>query len=526
MRLSLRHALLAAASLSLAGLVTAQTPLSGYPFLSDCATPVDNLAAGEAAELYAVKLAGAPTYTDWLVDTTTKGGASTGLAQLSSLGWLVPSNWTAPEAGTDRAFVYITYSGGRLAVDSGEMTATAGSFNLEITQAVGNWLPSTALAGRGVNLTSGGQYALNLGSGSKSFPFGANGAVMLAFAPVVEVNNTDPTGSGCAWGGEVPVAGLTGNAVGQGGIAGYNVYRLGGTAGAPPTAAAIGAAANWAYYIDLRTMNIASGADLPGSGPPGDGTDAPNDSAPDNDLGGLDNDNGTAYDGDEVVIFSDQTSNPDGSARVGGVAGPTPGQGYWYAFQPCVGGTVTAFTSVGFAGAAAADHRLDLDGDTMMDAVDLDGVVASPEFISPQAEQGLAGLGLTHAGAPLISVPVFGQINPAAAGGVDLTALLQGSNVNISFTSAIEGGNVLGFNVFRVEAGARTQVNTELIAARGGEGSVYSLVDKAEGTSRRVRRDATVQYELDVVYNDGTATRTVGPFAVTVERGESTRRAR
>lgn len=524
MRFSLRHALLAAASVSLASLAAAQTPVSAYPLEDDCATPIDNLA--EMGELYAVKVGGA-SMTDWLVDTTTKGGASIGLAALSNVGWLVPSNWAVPEAPTNNVHVFITFPNGEVVIDSGNIGATLGTFNFEKRQSVGNWIPAGQLASRGVTLpTDGSQYSLNLGAGSKSFPFGANGAVMVAFAPLVEVNNTDPSGNNCTWGGEVGDMNASGTAAGQGIISGYNVYRMAGTMGAPPTRAAIGAAANWAYYLDLRTINMA-GADTPGSGPPGDGTNAPTDSSADNDLTGWDNDDGTIYTADEVVIFSDQNSNPDGSGRAGGVAGPTAGQGYWYAFQPCVNGQVSDFTSSPIAGGAPSDHRLDLDGDTMMDAVDLDGVTTSPEFISPQAEAGLRGLGLTHGGAPLLSAPVFGQLNPAAAAGrLDLTALLEGSNVNITFTTAIEAQNVLGFNVFRVEGGVRSKVNDQIIAARGGEGSVYSVVDRAEGTSRRVRRDATSQYEVDVVYNDGTPTLTVGPFAVTTARNDGGRRVR
>lgn len=383
MRLTLRHALLAAASLSLAGIAAAQTPFSAYPLQDDCATPIDNVA--EMGELYAVKVGGA-NINDWLCDTSTKGGASVGLAQLNAVGWLVPSNWAVPEASTNNVHVFITYPNGQVVVDSGNVNTTLGAMNFEKRQTVGNSVPSGQLAGRGLVLpNNGSQYAINLGAGSKNFPYGAPQAVMVAFAPLVDVNNTDSGGATCTWGGEVGDMNATGTAAGQGLIRGYNVYRIAGTAAAPPTTAQIGTVANWAYFLDLRSLNMAQ-ADTAGSGPPGNGADAPSDTSADADLLGWDNDDTTAYTGDELVIFSDQNTNPNGSARAGGVAGPAAGQGYWYAFQPVVAGDVSQFQNAPIGPGAAADHRLDLDGDTLKDAVDLDGVTTSPEFISPQAE--------------------------------------------------------------------------------------------------------------------------------------------
>lgn len=530
MRLSIRYSLLLAATLVVAPAAFAQTAVAGFPVTDDCGTGLDNTPTGEAAEMYAMKLPGSTAnYTDWLVDTTGKGGASIGLAQVQNPGYIVPANFTTPEAPNHRVFVFLTYSGGRVAVDSGEQQISLGQYDLVRLQHVGDSVPTGTLNGRGLNLAQrplGGQYDVNMGTGgNQMFPYGAKLAIESVFAPLVEVNPTDV--GGCSVGGVVGDSTLSGTQAGQGIILGYNVYRLAGAAGPLPTAATIGAVANWVYFVDTSTFNMGL-ADAPGAGA---GTPAPSDSASLSDVAGWQNPNGTAYDGDELVIFSDQGLTPGGAA-----SGTTPNiadpNGYWYAFQPVVRGSVTAFTSSSINGVTAADHRMDLDGDGNMDAVDLDGVttiggVPHPEFISPQAEAGLPGLGLTYKNLPLLSTPVHGAGAPLAAHGeVVLTGQLTNGTVNITLTTAIEAGNVLGFNVYRLDAGGRAKVNEQIIAARGGEGSVYNLVDKAEATSHRVRRDSTLQYDVDVIYNDGTAPRTVGPFSVAATRGESTRRAR
>ena len=58
-------------------------------------------------------------------------------------------------------------------------------------------------------------------------------------------------------------------------------------------------------------------------------------------------------------------------------------------------------------------------------------------------------------------------------------------------------------------------VNTRPILATGGEGGAYTLVDDLRRTSLRLRRSGTFTYTVDVLYNDGTPTTTIGPFEVT-----------
>ena len=130
---------------------------------------------------------------------------------------------------------------------------------------------------------------------------------------------------------------------------------------------------------------------------------------------------------------------------------------------------------------------------------------------------------------PALSAPVFGRVDPAAAvSPIVFNAQHSGADVNITLTTALEAGNVQGFNVFRVVGDSRVQVNDQLILARGGEGNVYTIVDSAAATATRraVRGDAQAQYLVEVVYNDGTASRFVGPFAVDAQRDTSGRRTR
>jgi len=101
----------------------------------------------------------------------------------------------------------------------------------------------------------------------------------------------------------------------------------------------------------------------------------------------------------------------------------------------------------------------------------------------------------------------------AATGDVTFTGDIVDGDVNLQFAMALEAGNVLGFNVYRHQGDVRLLVNDQPILASGGEGSVYTLVDDLGQSSRRLRR-GTLTYSVDVLFNDGTPTQTVGPFTV------------
>jgi hypothetical protein len=539
------------AALALPALGSAQ-PVVGLVF-DGCATQVNSRTA--MGEVYAVKIKGAQNnYTDWLFDATTKGGLSAPGVDVGDGAHNIPPNWQAGINAGEIVFVYVTYPNGFIAIDANEPLGTGGDFGAVIRQKVGDSIASN-IAGTptdGIDLTlssstSGTTIDMNgaLAGGTANYPFGANGGIEAAFGALAELNPLDLVGgAGCTVSGTDPDP-----QTGRGNIIGYNVYRMVDSSGGAtvPTVAQLGTVANFQYFIPY-SFNLGSGDDTGATGPnePNPGT---NDPVLD-DLAGLQNLDALAHSGDEVLIFQDSVT---GRTRISGTPPDITGAtDYWYAVQPVVGGSVNGANpgapgntnpywqsnndnpptakclAINFV--LCGDHRMDLDSDGRFDAINLDlDAGNSPEFFSPQAEvgalPGLPGLGLTHNGLPLLSTPVWGSANPAAGlGQVTLNATFAGADVNISFSTALETGNVQGFNVYRVIGETRVRVNPELIPARGGEGNVYTLVDQAaRPTSRRTTR-GTVEYMVEVVYDDGTANRMVGPFQVSADREPARRR--
>jgi len=201
-------------------------------------------------------------------------------------------------------FAVVTFNDGSMTVNSGDVASTSGgNQGLSHVLAVGANIPDT--------------WGVRNGQPVGTLPATADGnaGVDLRFAPWPEVTGDGDTFGppSCRIGGHDPVPGGS-----TGVIAGYNVYRIpdGGTT---PTAqdfydaATDGSAATggYLYFANTSTLDM-SVADT------GDGA---SDSQRPGDLVGLFNTDGTAYTGDDTVVFQDSASNPDGSARVG-VGGP------------------------------------------------------------------------------------------------------------------------------------------------------------------------------------------------------------
>jgi hypothetical protein len=531
--------LLAASLLASAAMPVAGQAVFGIGAEDGCGGLVGN--DTENAVLIGVKVPTSGSCTDILFDLSQVGGqvasGSTGLNPGDQ--WSISPNWRVPQVAADVHFIFLLYGpaagtqANRIIMDSG--TINDQFFGVAMRMTVGNSLPSSFDSAPGSNTkgidlvlpTSGVNYSVRLSGGGAAappattgFPRGANGGVEVAFAPLAEINQSEPVG-GCALSGLNPMPNAPNNPALDGAIIGYNVYRLNGTAGSPPTAAAFYTASlnadptdGWQYYMPLtQSYNLTTMDNLGLAGPT---PPAASDMNPD-DLGGLQNPDGINYTGDEVMIFQDSASNR-GTGRATGSA-PVVGQGYWYTFQPVMCGSITDFSAAmgwgsgnvfngdhgnSASAAAAGDDSLDLD---------LDG---TNEFFSPQADFGLPGLGFMYNGALFMTQPVFGQIDPApAAGGLVLTGSLSGQSVNLQFQTTLESGNVTSFKVYRGAGSSRVLVG-QPIAAQGTESSLYQLVDDAV-QARRVSRGGAVEYTVDVVYDDG-HTSTVGPFSVTLDR--------
>jgi hypothetical protein len=338
------------------------------------------------------------------------------------------------------------------------------------------------------------------------------------------VNDTGSLTVGCSWGAKsADPLDTTDAPARRGVIMGYNVYRVPGTAATVPTPADFRAAltdanpaSGWVGFMDLRTLHqvVADGA-----GNPPAGTPSPVEVSSGTDIAGMQNPNGLAYDADEVLIFQDSSEST--RSRPGGAPlQPNMANDYWYAIQPVMLGKVSDFAAAGWTpnDFISGDHACDMDGDTVDDSVDLDTttcVVASVDFISPQNEFGLDGLGLTNGSNPLLSAPMFFDHLRAlpATGGVSVVARPSGSDVSISITTGLEGGSIAGYNVYRQVGEQRVRVNEQPILAQGAESNVYSLVDTA-ASSARGPRASSVQYMVETVYSDGTPSTFVGPFTV------------
>jgi hypothetical protein len=537
-----------AALLAAAVPASAQIAVSGLVTQPACAGLMDP--AVEKAELIGVKVAAATgTCTDILFDFRQTGGLQVGGATAGDAinqSWQLPPNWTNGQLGTDAHFALLVYPpvagsrANRMAIDSG--STVNGDFAAAVVQTVGNSIPMSYAGTQGIDLNlSGAGYSVRLrgptGLVTTNFPLGANGGIEVAFAPLAEVNATDISGGGgCYVAGETRNPAAPADPQVDGVIIGYNVYRLSGVAGPPPTASAFYTASlnadvtdGWQYFMPLTQGHNLGSLD---TDPLLAGTPSPSDTAP-NDLSGLQNVDGVMYSGDEVMIYQDSAANRGVSRGAQGSA-PVGGTGYWYAFQPVLCGDVGYYSVAHGFGASGSllngDHGSSLSsmaaGDDSID-LDLDG---NMEFFSPQADAGQPGLGLTYpdatgTGLPVLSEPVFGQMDPlAAGGGVTLSGRIDGTNVNITFQTGLEAGDVQGFNVYRGVADARVRVNEQLILVQGTESSVYQLVDDAV-QARRLSRGGTVQYTVEIVYTDG-HTSDVGPFSVTLGSQAPARRAR
>lgn len=508
--------------------------VAGYVTDGTCGPFVDLVALG--GELYATKISVTATDVpnDFMFDLSAPskgGGVTTGASITPANGWNIDEAWRATQLISDAHFIYITFppagpgQPGRLFFDSGSLAINF-FFDLGAVREVGNALPAGQGNTSGLTLPSNSSATYTFGG--KTFPAGSTtNGINVMFAPFTEVNNTEAVaGSGCFIGGAVPLPSSRAPASVQeiGAIIGYNVWRIPGTAGTVPTPADFKAAftsggGGWQYFMDLQQLRLATADNNTGTA----GTVSPIELAP-NDLAGLQNPDGLVYNGDELLFFQDSPSNR-GSARVGGTPPSTTGS-YWYAFQPVIYGRVADFPATltfGVSGQFAGQHQLDTDGDGSMDTIDLDPPSGTAEFISPQAEAGFPGLGLTNQGFPLLSSPVFYD-GPAttlpAFGQVSLSGAVSGNSVSLQFTTGLEKGTVLGYNVYRLSGDQRVRVNEQPILAQGNESNAYQLVDAAV----RGRGVRSMQYSVEIVYADGTAPTMVGPFTVTLDQQPTRRR--
>lgn len=492
MRLSIFAGLL---SLPLGAL--AQTPTIGT-VVDGTGAAVDTDALG--CELFAVKSDGGAN-NDWQAHMFNTSGGGVGLGSGDFSGGLyqvLAGNFTRPEAPTNVVMGFVTCPDGQLHVDSGDFSTGFNAMGQAALQTIGN-----SITGAVVLPGDGTAYSVDLGAGAVDFPvigsdtgMTAGQSINYAFSPVAELNGADQ--GGWTWGGAAADPGST---IPSGGfIVGYNVYRM-ADAGGPPDAATLGAMANWVGFMPLdfdQTVGDTGAA----------GMDAPADNIAAGDFTGLQNGDAMPYTGDEILLYQDgPTLARDGATVNANPADPTIA--YWYAVQPVVRGSVADFANVSLAGGAAADHAEDLDGDGNDDWVDLD-LDGSPDFYSPNENAGIPGLGLTYNSIPLLSPVAMSDPTRLPATeylGLDVEMDRRGG-VELSLNTALEAGNVLGYNVFRVLGDARDQVNENLITARGGNGNTYQIVDE-RFSGRRAR---SLAYEVEVVYNDGTPTATFGPF--------------
>jgi hypothetical protein len=486
----------------------AQTPTIGT-VVDETGAQVDTNAL--ACELYSVKSDGGRA-DDWLAHMYNKAGGGIGLQPDDFVGGtyqVLAGNFFRPEAPTNVVAGFVTCPNGRLHVDSGDLSTGFNFMGSAALQTIGNSILGT--------LTLPGDaspYPVDMGAGSVDFPVvGANASATVgqsinyAFAPHAELNDVDQ--GNWTWGGAAPDPGST---LPSGGfIVGYNVYRLEDDGSRmPPDRATLGAMENWVGFMTMEFDQTIGDV-----GPPG----APADLNPDGDFTGMQNPDMAAYTGDEILLYQDG-ANPAGDGVTFNPLPADPTLEYWYAVQPVVRGSVADFADIALGGGAPADHAEDLDGDGTDDWVDLD-LDGTPDFYSPNENGGFPGLGLTHDSLPLLSPAALSD--PARLPATAYLALeveMGRRGVELSLNTALEAGNVLGYDVFRVVGPFREQVNEELIAARGGNGNTYEIVDDRFSG----RRGRSAVYEVEVVFNDGTPTETFGPFAAEARARASRRR--
>jgi len=367
-RLSVLALLLTAAT------ALAQTPAVGRVTESDCETPIDLRGAG--VEIAAVKLpADGSSREDWLFHGGSAGGGLVGFGDGDLGGPLfqVAPNWTLAETTGEVLAVFLSFSDGRLALDSTASFGGIRDLGTLTPRPVGDSRPGGPTAG--VVLPGGpGLYEADLGAGPETFPREAGDGVELAFGGFGEL---PPAGLAACLG-----AGAADPVHGQGLLNGFNVYRM-ADEGSAPGPAELGRPENWIYFLPLH-------------GDPG-GV-----------LASLSDPDGLPASGDEVVIFRDASAAEGGAAREFGDSPDLDASGWWWAVQPVVEGDLDAWESVSLAGGEPSDLRTDVDGDDLADGIDVNPEGCDgPEFLSPQAKQGWSGLGLTNSGRPLLSRPVF-----------------------------------------------------------------------------------------------------------------------
>ena len=500
-----------------ASAASAAIPIGGIVAAPGCAGVVNGPAEG--AELIAIHVGPSGDTTDILFDLRVHGGRSIGGADVGNASnplWTVPPNFRGFPRPSSAIFAYVTHQpaagtrGARMMVDSGTMANM--DFTAAAIQVVGDSIPSSYPRTAGIDLVLPGNdspYSVKLrGPGlmaTAGFPQGAVGGVEYAFAPIAEVNDTDLIGGGCDVAGET--ADPSDPAHRRGLIAGYNVYRVAGTAAYVPTPQDFldacrdaDPATGWQAYLPLD-----GGFDLGrrDTSPSSAGSAAPSDLVP-NDLAGLQNPDGILYSGDDVMLFQDAAGNRGARRNTGTPPDLSGWTQYWYAVQPVLRGDVASFAAMGFGSGGTTlfgDHRLDLDGDGVSDAVDLD-LDGTPEFFSPQAGAGIGGLGFTNDHLPLLSAPVLGSANPLASHGQPRIGAHPGpTGIVLDVISDLEPADVVGYVVDRVVLGTpplRVRVNDQPILS-GGEGEVTELVDALAIVDAHDR----IRYELLVLKWDG-----------------------
>ena len=326
-------------------------------------------------------------FDDWQLDVSAKEGPRLGLlpGDITNNHYkTLAGNYRLTESPQDAVFALVTFPEGRVVLNSGDLRTGFNFMEATVLQVVGESSDTVSMSGEVDLPNDRAAYTANLGAGPESFPRGVAGGVEIAFAPLVELGPT----MGCDAAGFAPEPESE-----HGLVAGYNVYRTPDD-GTFPSPAEVGAIDNWIYFAPTR----------------------PDVAVPDA-LSTLHDPNGIVHDGDEVVTFRDVATNPDGSARQIGAA-PEPGRRYWYAVQPVLMGAIDDWADLTLAWQELAEYpwtdglrgdwRIDSDGDGLLDAIELPRATPpdpgnGPEFLSPQAEAGLIGLGLTHGGVALLS---------------------------------------------------------------------------------------------------------------------------
>lgn len=344
-------------------------PIGNVVWPEDCAHV-------DGGELYAQNLDGA--HDDWQVHALDKGGPlvgflggdySDGMYQLNA--W----NFARLVPGNGPYVVFATFPHGGLYLDSERLQGFNWMGSSRVQQ-VGDTPPASLSSAEPSVETvlpdELGAWQAGLESGPASFPRLSDGWPEIAFAPVREIDLL--VGEPCSTGGLAEDS-----EAGGGLLAGYNVYRV--EAEERPSLVELARPENWLDYFSY----------------PPEADDQARLHDPDDLLSS----------GDEVLVYVDGDRAQDSSPRAHG----TPpvmetGRRYWYAVQPVARGAVRDFGSVALGGyGEPIDHRADLDGDGRHDAVDFGGAGSAdgPEFVSPQAEAGEWGLGLTTQGRALLS---------------------------------------------------------------------------------------------------------------------------